>query len=110
MEEASPCPTKVEDKDLLEPDKLKPVANLQMYQVETKAWRDTKLKQRAFDMGDLVLSPSPRTESSEKLESKWVRPYVAAEKSRPGVYRLLDSQGKMLEHSWNANSLRRFYV
>jgi hypothetical protein len=42
--EVPPCPSKVEEKDLLEPDRLNEVANLQKYQDETKAWRDPKVK------------------------------------------------------------------
>jgi hypothetical protein len=84
-------PSKAEDKDLLEPDRLKVVANLQKYQDETKAWRDPKVKLWEFDTSDLILLRSPRTESSSKLESKWVGPYVVMEKSRPGAYFLSDS-------------------
>jgi hypothetical protein len=42
--EASTCPSKGEEKDLLEPDRLKVVASLQKYQDDTKAWRDLKVK------------------------------------------------------------------
>jgi hypothetical protein len=35
--EALACPSEVEEKDLLEPDRIKAVANLQKYQEETKA-------------------------------------------------------------------------
>jgi hypothetical protein len=35
-----------------------------------KASRDMKVKQRTFDVGDLVLLWSPHIESSGKLESK----------------------------------------
>jgi hypothetical protein len=38
------CPTEAEDKDLLESDRLKAVANLQKYQEETRSWRDPKVK------------------------------------------------------------------
>jgi hypothetical protein len=65
-----PCPTKAKDKDLLELDSLKAVANLQKYQDETRAWRDPKAKQREFNIGNLVLLQNPCTESSGKLESK----------------------------------------
>jgi hypothetical protein len=108
--EASPCPNKAENKDLLELDRLKVVANLQKYQDETRAWRDLKVKLREFDVGDLVLLWSPCTESFTKLESKWVGPYVVTEKSRLGAYRLLDFQGKVVEHSWNADNLHCFYI
>jgi hypothetical protein len=61
-------------------------------------------------VGNLVLLWSPRTKSSDKLESKWKGPYVIIEKPGPGAYRLVDPQGSKLEHSWNANNLRRFYI
>jgi hypothetical protein len=105
-----PCLSKAEDKLLLEPGKLKVVANLQKYQDETRAWRDPKVKLREFDVGDLVLLRSPHIESSDKLETKWVGQYVVAEKSGPGAYHLLDPQGKILEHSCNADSLHCFFV
>jgi hypothetical protein len=81
-----------------------------MYQDETRAPRDPKVKLREFNIGDLVLLLSSRNECSGKLESKWVRLYVVMKKLRPGVYCLLDSQGNMLEHSWNVDNLHCFYV
>jgi hypothetical protein len=29
---------------------------------------------------------------------------------RPGAYRLSDTQGGVLEHSWNAKNIHRFYI
>jgi hypothetical protein len=49
------CPSEVEDKDLLELDRLKAMANLHKYQEETRVWRDPKVKLRELDVGDLVL-------------------------------------------------------
>jgi hypothetical protein len=63
-----PCPNKTEQKYLLESDWLKAVANLQKYQDETRSWRDPKVKKREFDIENLVLLQSPRTERSDKLE------------------------------------------
>jgi hypothetical protein len=56
---------------LLESDRLKAVRNMQRYQDETRNWRDLKVKKRDFDVGNLILLQSTRTESSGKLESKW---------------------------------------
>jgi hypothetical protein len=38
------CPSEAKEKDLLESDRLKTVANLQKYQEETRAWRDPKVE------------------------------------------------------------------
>jgi hypothetical protein len=44
MAEATFCPTEVEDKDLVESDRLKAIKNLEKYQTEMKAWIDKKVK------------------------------------------------------------------
>jgi hypothetical protein len=48
--ESAPCPSEAEEKDLLEPDRLKAVANLEKYQEETTAWRDPKVKLKEFEV------------------------------------------------------------
>jgi hypothetical protein len=73
------CPREAEEKDLLESDRLKAVANLQKYQEETRAWRDLKVKLQEFEVGKSVLLRSPRTESTSKFEAKWIEPYVVTE-------------------------------
>jgi hypothetical protein len=97
--DAPPCPNEAEEKDLLESERLKVVTNLQKYQDETRNWRDPKVKKRDFDVGNLVLLGSARTESSSKLKSKWEGPYVIIKKTRPEAYHLVDPQGLKLEHS-----------
>jgi hypothetical protein len=52
----------------------------------------------------------PHTESTRKLEAKWIGPYLVTKKSRPGAYGLSDPQGRVLEHSWNVENLRHFFV
>jgi hypothetical protein len=65
------CPNEAKEKDLLESDRLKVIANLQIYQEETRIWRDPKVNMREFDVGNLVLLRSPRTENTGKFEAKW---------------------------------------
>jgi hypothetical protein len=103
-------PNEAEEKDMLELDRIKAVVNLEKYQEETRAWRNLKVKLREYKAGNLVLLRSPRTESTGKFEAKWIGPYVVTEKMRFGAYRLSDTQGQVLEHSWNAESLLHFYI
>jgi hypothetical protein len=102
------CPSKVEENDMLESDRLKAVTNLQKYQEEIRAWRNPKVKLREFDVGSLVLLRSPRTENISKFEAKWIGLYVVIDKTRPNTYRLSDPQGRVLQHSWNIENLCRF--
>jgi hypothetical protein len=53
--EAIHNPTEVESKDLLEPERMKMVENLQSYKNEMRVWRDKKVKQKCIKVGDLVL-------------------------------------------------------
>jgi hypothetical protein len=101
---------KAKSKDLLEPERMKAVENLQSYQNETRAWRDKKVKQKHIKARDLVLQRSLRTEASEKLEPKWSGPNVVTEKTRPGSFCLANNEGRVLEHSWNADNLHYFYI
>jgi hypothetical protein len=108
--ENTPCPSEAEEKDLLESDRLKAVTNLEKYQEETRAWRNLKDRLKQFKVRNLVLLRCSRTENTRKFEAKWIGPYVVSEKTRPGAYRLSDTRGRVLEHSWNAKNLLHFYI
>jgi hypothetical protein len=97
--ESTPCPSEAEEKGLLKSNRLKAVTDLEKYQQETRAWRDPKVKLKQFEVRNLVLLRSPHTENAGKFEAKWIGPYVVAEKTRLGAYRLSDTQGSFLEHS-----------
>jgi hypothetical protein len=108
--EAIYCPTEAESKDQLKPKRMKAVKHLQSHQNETKTWRDKIVRQKHIDVWDLVLLKSTHTEASGKLEPKWIEPFVVMEKTRPGSLHLADNEGRMLEHSWNADNLHHFFV
>jgi hypothetical protein len=108
--EAIYYPTEAESKDLIETERMKAIENLQAYQNEMRAWRDKKVKEKFIKAGDLVPLRRPSTEASHKLEPKWVGPYLTTEKTRSGSFRLADTKGKVLRHSWNADKLCHFYI
>jgi hypothetical protein len=108
--ESTSCPSEAEEKDLLESDKLKAAANLEKYQEETRVWKDLKVKPKWFEVRNLVLLRSPRTENIGRFEAKWIGPYVISEKTRPSAYRLSDTEGRVLEHSWKAKDLHHIYI
>jgi hypothetical protein len=60
--------------------------------------------------GDPVLLRSPRTETTGKLEPTWTRPFLVMERTRPASFHLEDNEGRVLEHSWNTNNDRRFFI
>jgi hypothetical protein len=65
---------------------------------------------KEFDKGDLVLIPTVRTEDKGKLEPKWECPFIVSMKTSPNAYGLASQTGVELEHSWNIDNIRKFYV
>jgi hypothetical protein len=70
----------------------------------------TTVVPREFNKVDLVLVRTTRTESRGKLESKWEGPFIVKSKASPSAYRLVTPSGEDLEHSWNIDNLRKFFV
>jgi hypothetical protein len=97
-------------KDLIGGDRVLALQTLNKYQVQTKAWRDNTIVPREFSEGDLVLVRTTQIESRGKLEPKWEGPYIVKTKASPSAYRLATSSGEDLEHSWNINSIHKFYI
>jgi hypothetical protein len=97
-------------KDLIDGDRVFALQDLNKYQAQTKAWRDHTVIPREFSEGDLVLVRTARTESRGKLEPKWEGPFIVKTKASPSAYRLTTPSGKDLEHSWNIDNLRKFFV
>jgi hypothetical protein len=97
-------------KDLIDGDRVLALQALNKYQAQTKAWRDNSVIPREFREGDLVLTRTIRTVSQGKLEPKWEGPYIVKTKTSPNTYRLTTTSGEDLEHSWNIDNLRKFFV
>jgi hypothetical protein len=97
-------------KDLIDGDRVFALQALEKYQAQTKAWRDHAVIPREFNEGDLVLVRTTRTESRGKLEPKWEGPFIVKTKSSPSAYKLTTQSGEDLEHFWNIDNLRKFFV
>jgi hypothetical protein len=97
-------------KDLIDGDRVFALQARNKYQAQTKAWRDHTVIPREFSEGDLVLVRTTRTESRGKLEPKWEGPFIVKTKASPSAYRLTTPSGEDLEHSWNIDNLRKFFV
>jgi hypothetical protein len=97
-------------KDLIDGDRVLALQALDRYQAQTKAWRDNAVVLREFNKGDLVFVRTTRIESRGKLEPKWEGPFIVKTKASPCAYRLVTPFGEDLEHSWNIDNLRKFFV
>jgi hypothetical protein len=60
--------------------------------------------------GDLVLRRKANAANAEKFQPKWEGPYIEKTVGRPGSFYLIDAEGKTSVHTWNVDSLHRFYI
>ena len=98
------------DKDLMELDILQVSENLEKYQQETTKWKDKKVVKKNITVGDWVLKRKPNAETSGKLNSKWEEPFLVTKSNRPRSYHLSDAEGNELQHSWNTDRLKKYYI
>ena len=98
------------DTDLMELDILPASDNLEKYQQEITKWRDKKVVKKNITVGDWFLRRKSNAETSGKLYSKWEGPFLVTKSNRLGSYHLTDAEGNELQHPWNADSLKKYYI
>ena len=82
------------------------------YQRKTAKYYNQRVKPRSYVPGDLVLKkllPARKNPTHGKLGPNWEGPYIITRVVRPGNYELQTEEGKILQHTWNAEHLKRFY-
>ena len=82
------------------------------YQRKTARYYNKRVKPRSYVPGDLVLKkllPERKNPTHGKLGPNWEGPYIITRVVRPGNYELQTEEGKILQHTWNAEHLMRFY-
>jgi hypothetical protein len=75
-----------------------------------RRYHDRNVKERSFNVGDLILRRIQNTEGLHKLSSPWEGPFIVAMVTGPGSYCLQTLEGKDISNSWNVNQLCRFYA
>jgi hypothetical protein len=75
-----------------------------------RRYHGRNVKERSFNVGDLVLHRIQNTEGLHKLSSPWEGPFTVAKVTRPGSYRLQTLEGDDISNSWNVDQLCRFYA
>jgi hypothetical protein len=68
-------------------------------------YHDHNVKERSFNVGDLVLRHIQKKEGLHKLSSPWEGPFTVAKVTGPGSYRLQTLEGEDISNSWNVDKL-----
>ena len=100
--------TRLEDVDILEEEWLNTVIQSTRYQQTLRRYHDKAIRHRSFAVGDLVLRQILTGEGRHKLSPLWEGPFIVAEVTRPGSYRLTLMDGTEIGNSWNIEHLRKF--
>ncbi|KAM2770624.1 hypothetical protein PS2_013261 [Malus domestica] len=82
------------------------------YKQRISNYYDSRVKPRSFKVGDWVLKKRllcDRVPSEGTLSPNWDGPFEVVGISRPGFYKLRNSDGKTLGHQWNADHLKYYY-
>jgi hypothetical protein len=101
--------TRLEDVDVLEEERLNVVNQSARYQQTMKRNHNKSVRHRSFAVGELVLCRVLAAEGRHKLSPPWEGPFIIAEVTRPGSYRLTKMDGTQVGNLWNIEHLRRFY-
>jgi hypothetical protein len=80
--------TRLEDIDILEEERLDVVIQSARYQQTLRCYHDKAVHHRSFLVGDLVLRRVLTREGRHKLSPPYERPFITAEVTWPGSYRL----------------------
>jgi hypothetical protein len=75
-----------------------------------RRYHNSNVKERSFNVGDLVLRCIQNTEGLHKLISPWEGPFTVAKVTGLGSYRLQMLEGEDVNNSWNIDQLSRFYA
>jgi hypothetical protein len=97
------------DIDGLEEAHCASLVQLARYLEGIQRYHDCNVKERSFNVGDLVLRCIHNTEEPHKLSSPWEGPFTVAKVTGPGSYRLQTLEGDDISNSWNVDQLCQFY-
>ncbi|GAU22857.1 hypothetical protein TSUD_282240 [Trifolium subterraneum] len=95
--------------DLL--SELREKAHIRKFYIKQRAARNynTRVIQRKFKEGDLVLKRPMGRDKGGKMTANWKGPFRVQEAFEGGAYRLETMEGQTLPRTWNIDNLRFYY-
>ena len=98
--------------ELLDEKREQVLRRTEDYQRKIARYYNKKVKPMSYMPSDLVLKkllPARKNLAHRKLGPNLEGPYIISRVVRPGNYELQTEEGKVLQHTWNAEHLKRFY-
>jgi hypothetical protein len=97
------------DIDGLEEARCAALVQIARYLEGIRRYHDRNVKERSFNVGDLVLHRIQNT-GLHKLSSPWEGPFTVARVTGPSSYCLQTLEGEDISNSWNIDQFCRFYA
>jgi hypothetical protein len=79
------------------------------HEQQLRRYNDRNVRERSFNVGDLVLQRIQNTKGMHKLSAHWEGPFIIKEVIGPATYRLQWADGQGVPNPWNIEHLHRFY-
>ena len=98
--------------DLLDEKREQVQRRTKEYQRKMARYYKKRVKPRSYVPGNLVLKkllPARKNPAHGKLGPNWEGPYIISRVVRPDNYELQTNEGKILQHTWNAEHLKCYY-
>jgi hypothetical protein len=97
------------DLDSLKEQRLAAVLRQDHHDQQLHHYHDRNIRETSFNIGDLVLRCTQKTDDMHKLSAPWEGPFIIPEVINPSTYRLQWGDGQGVPNPWSVEHLRRFY-
>jgi hypothetical protein len=108
-EEGTAEETRKVDLDSIEEHRVAALMRHTWYEQQLWRYHDRNIRERSFNVGDLVLRRIQSTKGIHKISAPWEGPFIVMEVVSPLTYRLQWADGHGVPNVWNIEHLRRFY-
>jgi hypothetical protein len=79
------------------------------HEQQLRRYHDRNVRERSFNVGDLVLRRIQDIKGMHKLSAPWKGPFIVMEVINPMTYLLQWADGQGVPNIWNTEHLRRSY-
>jgi hypothetical protein len=79
------------------------------YLESIQCYHNRNVKERSFNVGDIVLRCIQNTDGLHKLNTSWECPFSVSKVTDPGSYRLQTLEGEEISNSWTVDQLCQLY-
>jgi hypothetical protein len=101
--------TRKVDLDSIEEHRVATLMRHTRHEQQLRCYHDRNVRERSFNVGDLVLRHIQTTRGMHKLYTSWEGPIIVMEVVTPLTYRLQWADGQGVPNVWIIEHLRRYY-